>query len=58
MEAWQITKGSREIVVACLDDGLAYDHVDLKDNAWTNPDSAASDKFGYNFYDRIDSPEF
>ncbi len=57
LEAWQITKGSREIVVACLDDGLAYDHVDLKDNAWTNPDATAPDKFGYNFYDDIPSPE-
>ena len=43
--------------LACIDDGLAYTHIDIKDNAWKNPNSAEPDQFGYNFYDDVPSPE-
>ena len=36
-EAWAGTRGSNEIVVAVLDSGVEYDHVDLVDNIWTRP---------------------
>lgn len=36
-EAWASTKGSNQIVVAVLDSGVEYDHVDLGDNIWTRP---------------------
>ncbi len=35
-EAWPITKGSKEIKIAVIDTGVDYNHVDLKDNIWTN----------------------
>jgi subtilisin family serine protease len=57
LEAWEITKGDPNIVSSCVDDGLAPDHIDIKDNAWTNPDPQAEDQHGYNFYDNIPNPE-
>jgi subtilisin family serine protease len=57
LEAWEITMGDANIVSSCLDDGLAHDHIAIKDNAWRNPDPQAEDQHGYNFYDNIPSPE-
>lgn len=36
--AWDIATGSRDIVVAVIDTGINYNHLDLKDNMWINPD--------------------
>jgi len=35
-EAWDITTGSENIVIAVVDTGLAYNHPDFADNIWTN----------------------
>jgi thermitase len=44
-KAWEITKGSREIIVAIIDTGADVKHPDIKNNLWTNKDG----QHGWNF---------
>ncbi|MBD3182813.1 S8 family serine peptidase [Candidatus Poribacteria bacterium] len=37
-QAWDITKGSSDIVIAIIDTGVDYDHTDLWGNIWHNSD--------------------
>jgi subtilisin family serine protease len=37
-EAWDIEKGDPSIIIASVDSGVDYHHVDIIDNIWTNDD--------------------
>lgn len=42
-DAWAITKGSPDLVVAVIDTGVDIDNPDLHDNIWTNPNDNVLD---------------
>ncbi|MFO0897057.1 MAG: S8 family serine peptidase [Pirellulales bacterium] len=41
--AWDIFRGSHQVVVAVIDSGVDYRHEDLAANIWTNPGEIAGD---------------
>lgn len=62
--AWQITHGSRNVIVSVVDGGIDTKHEDLKDNLWVNEaekngtpgvdddgNGYIDDIYGYNFVD-------
>lgn len=66
LPAWDLCTGDPSIIVAVLDEGIAYDHPDLKDAMWVNEDEVwrsrtdndgngyPGDVYGYNF--ALDTP--
>jgi thermitase len=44
-KAWEITKGSKDIIVAVIDTGADVNHPDIKNNLWKSKDG----KHGWNF---------
>jgi len=55
-QAWDITQGDRNIVVAVIDEGIDRTHTDLQANIWTNPSPGSitgisGDVNGYDFRD-------
>lgn len=62
LEAWKVTTGDPDVVVAIIDGGIDYDHPDLAGNMWVNEAEAygedgvdddgngyVDDIYGYNF---------
>lgn len=46
LDAWQLTTGSRDIIVAVVDTGIDVTHPDIKKNLWRNPGESGKDKNG------------
>lgn len=46
VDAWKLTAGDPSVIVAVVDEGVAYSHPDLAANMWTDPKTG---KHGYNF---------
>lgn len=43
-DAWDITQGSKDIIVAVIDTGVDYKHPDLADNMFQNPGEISGNK--------------
>lgn len=52
-EAWAVTTGSRQPIVAVMDTGIDYRHPALAGNLWTNPEDGSH---GYNAIDNNHDP--
>lgn len=61
--AWELSKSSRDIIIAIVDSGVDYKHPDLRANLWRNPDpgrakrvfpgvftAVENDTIGWNFW--------
>lgn len=60
-DAWDISTGSRDIVVAVLGTGVDVNHPDLKENIWVNPGEIAGNKIdddGNGYVDDIHGWDF
>ncbi len=44
--AWDVTTGSKDVIVAIIDTGVNYKHPDIAPNYWTNPGETGLDANG------------
>jgi subtilisin family serine protease len=66
LKAWTVTHGDNDVVIAVLDSGVDYNHVDLRSNMWTRPDTVdeyydeelgtVDDLHGFNAVDNLANP--
>ncbi len=66
-EAWSLSIGDPDLVIAVIDDGVEYTHPDINDQMWVNPGEVVDDVdndgngyvddiFGYDFYSNDSDP--
>ena len=55
-KTWEITKGSKEIIVAVIDTGIDPNHPDLQDNLWKKPNSEKR-VYGWDFIKNKSNPK-
>lgn len=55
-EAWKVSEGSRDIIVAVIDTGMDASHPSLRNNVWKDATKSAS-VFGWNFVNNQSNPE-
>jgi len=53
-DAWDITEGNPDVVIAIIDTGVDYNHEDLASNIWTNPDEVPGNGIDDDGNDYID----
>ena len=63
-KAWAVSQGSPDVVIAIVDSGVYYEHPDLVDKLWRNPEPGRADRFfpwtiqndtiGWNFWESGD----
>ncbi|MBT4790639.1 MAG: S8 family serine peptidase [Halobacteriovoraceae bacterium] len=62
IKAWQLSKGSKAVVIAVIDSGIDYNHPDLQSNMWVNQSEANGtegiDDDGNGFIDDIHGYDF
>ncbi|MDH5414407.1 MAG: S8 family serine peptidase [Flavobacteriaceae bacterium] len=46
-EAWNIQKGNDSVILAIIDTGVQYYHLDLDNNIWINPGEIGLDQWGF-----------
>jgi len=60
-QAWDVTKGSKDVIVAIVDSGTDWEHVDLKNQIWNNADEIpnnAKDDDGNGYVDDVRGWDF
>lgn len=45
------TTGKKDVIVSVVDGGIDFNHEDLADNMWHNPQKSGDARYGYNFTD-------
>jgi subtilase family protein len=55
LAAWEVSTGSRAIVIGELDSGVQYTHPDLAANMWSNPGGIGGCPAGTHGFDALDS---